>query len=37
MGFGYMYGAYTVAWVVIFAYMLILGKGTQSLKRKLSF
>lgn len=37
MGYEYMYGAYSVAWVVIFAYMLILGKRHTKLKRKLSF
>jgi CcmD family protein len=37
MGFEYMYGAYSVAWVVIFAYMLILGKRHTSLKKEIEF
>jgi CcmD family protein len=37
MGFGYMYGAYTVAWVVIFGYMLIIGKRHSKLKKEIEF
>ena len=35
MGFEFMYGAYSVAWVVIFSYMLILGKRHTKLKKEI--
>ncbi|MEH7417661.1 CcmD family protein [Neobacillus drentensis] len=37
MGYEYMYGAYSVAWVVIFAYMLIQGKRHTKLKKEIEF
>ena len=37
MGYEYMYGSYSVAWVVIFAYMLILGKRHTKLKKEIEF
>ncbi|MBM7651580.1 CcmD family protein [Neobacillus cucumis] len=37
MGYEYMYGAYSVAWMVIFAYMLILGKRHTKLKKEIEF
>ncbi|MEY2192422.1 CcmD family protein [Neobacillus sp. BF23-41] len=37
MGFEFMYGAYSVAWVVIFGYMLILGKRHSKLKNEIEF
>ncbi|MEH7120541.1 CcmD family protein [Neobacillus vireti] len=37
MGYEYMYGAYSVAWVVIFTYMLILGKRQTKLKKEIEF
>jgi CcmD family protein len=37
MGFEFMYGAYSVAWVVIFGYMVILGKRHTKLKKEIEF
>jgi CcmD family protein len=37
MGYEYMYCAYSVAWLVIFAYMLILGKRHTKLKKEIEF
>jgi CcmD family protein len=37
MGFEYMYGAYSVAWVVIFGYMLIIGNRHTKLKKEIEF
>ncbi|HEY2422397.1 MAG TPA: CcmD family protein [Neobacillus sp.] len=37
MGYEYMYGAYTVAWVVIFGYLLIIGKRHSKLKKEIEF
>lgn len=37
MGYEYMYGAYTVAWVVIFGYILIIGKRHSKLKKEIEF
>ncbi|MCH6266672.1 MULTISPECIES: CcmD family protein [Neobacillus] len=37
MNYEYMLGAYSVAWVVIFAYMLIIGKRHDKLKKEIEF
>jgi len=37
MGYEYMYGAYSVAWVVIFTYLLILGKRHTKLQKEIEF
>ena len=37
MGYEYMYGAYSVVWVVIFSYMFILGKRHNKLKKEIEF
>jgi CcmD family protein len=37
MGYEYMYGAYSVAWVVIFGYLLIIGKRHSELKKEIEF
>jgi CcmD family protein len=37
MGFEFMYGAYSVAWVVILAYMAIIGKRHNKLKKEIEF
>jgi len=37
MGFEFMYGAYSVAWAVIFSYMLLLGKRHTKLKKEIEF
>lgn len=37
MNYEYMLGAYSVAWVVIFAYMFILGKRQDKLKKEIEF
>lgn len=34
---GFMYGAYSVAWVVIFAYLLVIGKKHNKLKKEIEF
>lgn len=33
----FMYGAYSVVWLVIFGYMLLIAKRHSSLKKILSF
>ncbi|MGG3560979.1 CcmD family protein [Neobacillus rhizosphaerae] len=37
MNYEYMLGAYSVAWVVIFSYMLIVGKRHTKLKKEIEF
>jgi CcmD family protein len=37
MGFEYMFAAYSVAWVVIFGYLLIIGKRHSKLKKEIEF
>ncbi|WP_083865325.1 CcmD family protein [Neobacillus bataviensis] len=37
MNYEYMFGAYSVAWVVIFAYMFIIGKRHDKLKKEIEF
>jgi CcmD family protein len=37
MNYEFMYGAYSVAWLVIFAYMLIIGKKHSKLKKEIEF
>lgn len=37
MNYEYMLGAYSVAWVVIFAYMFILGRRQNKLKKEIEF
>jgi CcmD family protein len=32
-----MYGAYSVVWVVIFGYMLVIGKRHSKLKKDIEF
>ncbi|MEW9049684.1 MAG: CcmD family protein [Neobacillus sp.] len=34
---GFMYAAYSVVWVVIFGYLLILGKRHNDLKKEIEF
>ncbi|MDQ0197345.1 CcmD family protein [Neobacillus ginsengisoli] len=34
---GYVYGAYSVAWLVIFGYLLIIGKRHTKLKKEIEF
>lgn len=34
---GFMYAAYSVVWVVIFGYLLILGKRQSNLKKEIEF
>ncbi|CEG27811.1 CcmD family protein [Bacillus sp. B-jedd] len=33
----YMYAAYSVAWIIIFGYLVILGKRQSSLKKEIEF
>ncbi|WP_077247545.1 CcmD family protein [Bacillus sp. FJAT-27225] len=33
----FMYGAYSVAWILIFGYIAILGKRQTSLKKEIEF
>lgn len=37
MNYEYMLGAYSVAWVVIFVYTLIIGKRHDKLKKEIEF
>lgn len=37
MNYEYMLGAYSVAWVVIFAYMAIVGKRHTKLRKEIEF
>ncbi|WP_316569654.1 CcmD family protein [Neobacillus sp. YIM B06451] len=34
---GYMYAAYSVAWIVIFSYLLVLGRRQSKLKKEIEF
>jgi CcmD family protein len=34
---GFMYAAYSVAWVLIFGYLVILGKRQSGLKKEIEF
>lgn len=34
---GFMYAAYSVVWIVIFGYMLIIGKRHTNLKKEIEF
>lgn len=34
---GFMYAAYSVVWVVIFGYLLLLGKRHNDLKKEIEF
>ncbi|OLS41740.1 CcmD family protein [Bacillus sp. MRMR6] len=34
---GFMYAAYSVVWVVIFGYLLILGKRHNDLRKEIEF
>lgn len=33
----FLYGAYSVVWVIIFAYLVILGKRQSKLKKEIEF
>lgn len=33
----FMYGAYSVVWVIIFGYLLLLGKRHNNLKKEIEF
>lgn len=37
MNYQYMYAAYSVAWVIIFSYLFILGKKQSKLKKEIEF
>jgi CcmD family protein len=34
---GFVYGAYSVSWVIIFSYLLIVGKRHTKLKKEIEF
>jgi CcmD family protein len=34
---GFMYAAYSVVWVIIFGYLLMLGKRHNNLKKEIEF
>jgi CcmD family protein len=34
---GFVYGAYSVSWVIIFGYLLIVGKRHTKLKKEIEF
>lgn len=34
---GFVWGAYSVIWVIIFGYLLILGKRHKQLKKEIDF
>nr|WP_263325768.1 CcmD family protein [Neobacillus sp. Marseille-Q6967] len=34
---GFMYAAYSVVWLVIFSYLLLLGKRHSKLKKEIEF
>ncbi|MCM2531693.1 CcmD family protein [Neobacillus pocheonensis] len=34
---GYIYGAYSVAWLVIFGYLVMMGKRHSKLKKEIEF
>ncbi|WP_082306909.1 CcmD family protein [Bacillus sp. FJAT-27245] len=33
----YMYAAYSVAWIVIFSYLVVLGKRQSNLQKEIEF
>jgi CcmD family protein len=37
MNYQYMYAAYSVAWVIIFAYLFVIDKKQTKLKKEIEF
>jgi CcmD family protein len=37
MNYQYMYAAYSVAWVIIFAYLFVLDRKQSKLKKEIEF